>query len=335
MDPMMMPALGTALERALAVAETRGPLMLPCHALGVSGIEVSALAFGGSALGGVFGGIDEAAGIAAVRTAIDAGINLFDVAPAYGATRAEAVLGRALNGIPRDEYRLSTKVGKYSAPDGDFLDYTAATIRAKLAESLERLGTDHLDMLFIHDIEYESRSKTTAALSEGLATALALKAEGVTRAVGFGFYPVDLWTQVLAECPIDVALIHNHNGLHDTRIDGLLPLATARGIGIIAASPFGSGLLTEEGAPAWHPATPADRQAVARAVQICRAAGSSISKLAFQFAVQRAPVATTLFSASDPASVRRCVQWAAEPFDPALVELVRAELATIIDRDWY
>ena len=135
--------------------------------------------------------------------------------------------------------------------------------------------------------------------------------------------------------PIDVALIHNHNGLHDTRIDELLSLATARGIGIIAASPFGSGLLTEKGAPAWHPATPADRQTVARAAQICRAAGTSIMKLAFQFAVQRAPVATTLFSAADPASVRRCVQWAAEPFDPALVELVRAELATIIDRDWY
>jgi aryl-alcohol dehydrogenase-like predicted oxidoreductase len=93
--------------------------------------------------------------------------------------------------------------------------------------------------------------------------------------------------------------------------------------------------LTERGAPSWHPATANDRAVVARAADFCRDAGTSIEQLAFQFACQRAPVATTLFSAADPATVVRNIAWAETPFDPDLVAAVRAMLAPIIDRDWY
>jgi aryl-alcohol dehydrogenase-like predicted oxidoreductase len=84
--------------------------------LGKTGLNVSALSFGASALGGVFRNIDEADGIRAVHAALDAGINYFDVAPAYGGTVAETVLGKALKGIARDRYFLSTKAGKYTEP---------------------------------------------------------------------------------------------------------------------------------------------------------------------------------------------------------------------------
>ncbi len=84
--------------------------------LGKTGLNVSALSFGASALGGVFRPVDESEAVQAVQTALDLGINTFDVAPAYGGTVAESVLGKALRGVPRNRYFLSTKVGKYTEP---------------------------------------------------------------------------------------------------------------------------------------------------------------------------------------------------------------------------
>ena len=84
--------------------------------LGKTGLNVSRLSFGASSLGGVFHPVDESEAIAAVHAALDRGINYFDVAPAYGATRSETVLGKALKGVSRDRYYLSTKVGKYTEP---------------------------------------------------------------------------------------------------------------------------------------------------------------------------------------------------------------------------
>jgi L-galactose dehydrogenase len=127
------------------------------RAFGNTGLTVSALSFGASALGGVFRDVDEGDAIRSVHAALDAGITYFDVAPSYGATRSEAILGKALSGVVRDRYVLSTKVGKYSKSDEspDF-DYSAARIRAELDESVARLGTDRFDILYIHDIEYEA-----------------------------------------------------------------------------------------------------------------------------------------------------------------------------------
>ena len=85
--------------------------------LGKTGLQVSRLSFGASSLGAVFHPVDETEAIAAVHAALDCGINYFDVAPAYGGTRSETVLGKALRGVSRDRYFLSTKVGKYTDPN--------------------------------------------------------------------------------------------------------------------------------------------------------------------------------------------------------------------------
>lgn len=306
------------------------------RAFGTTGLTLSALSFGASALGGVFRNVDEGEAIRAVHAALDAGITYFDVAPSYGATRSEAILGKALLGIPRDRYVLSTKVGKYSKADEspDF-DYSAARIRAELDASAARLGTDRFDILYIHDIEYDARRNLEAGLGEALDTVHALKAEGRTRAVGYGMYPMDLWLRVLRDYSIDAALIHNHGGLHDARLAGLMPLAQAKGVGVVNASPFASGLLTERGPADWHPATPADRAVAAQAAALCRAHGSSIEKLSLQYAAQSGLGDTLMFSTANAASVLRNIEWAAEPFDPELVADVRAVLAPVIDRDWY
>lgn len=307
------------------------------NALGHTGLEVSALSFGASALGGVFRDVDEAEAIATVHAALDAGITYFDVAPAYGGGRSESVLGKALKGIDRSRYVLSTKVGKYTDPDHyghDTLDYSAARIRASLDESAARLGTDYFDIIHIHDIEYQGRSHLDQALTEGFETLLALKLEGRIGSVSFGIYPMDLWHRVFAELPVDAALVHNHYCLNDTRLTSLLPTAREKGIGIINASPFASGLLTERGPADWHAAGPEDRAVFRAAADYCARRGTSISQLAFQFSTGHPEIATTMFSTASRSSLERCLTWFGTPADSELVAGVQAILAPVAGKDW-
>src|SRR5688572_29445709 len=119
--------------------------------LGQTGLQVSALSYGSSPLGGVFRATDAAEGIRTVHTALDLGINFIDTSPYYGATKSETVLGKALREIRRDRYYLATKIGQYG--DGVF-DFSAARITRSLDESCQRLGVDYVDLLQCHDIEF-------------------------------------------------------------------------------------------------------------------------------------------------------------------------------------
>ncbi len=307
------------------------------HPLSRTTLKVSALSFGASALGGVFRTVDEQQAIKAVHVALDCGINYFDVAPAYGGTNAERVLGKALRGIARDRYYLSTKVGKYTASDSygnDTLDYSRARIRASVDESAARLGADYFDIIHIHDIEYHGRNHTERALDEGLTAVKELEREGRIGAVSFGIYPVDLWQRIFSDYDIDAALVHNHYCLNDTLLLELLPLARRKNIGIINGSPFGSGLLTDRGPADWHPASTDDRVVFRRAVEFCRQEGTSISKLALQFSSQHPDIPTTLFSSANPESVKRNVQWHEEPCDRSLVARVQEILRPVMNKQW-
>ena len=305
--------------------------------LGNTGLNVSRLSFGASALGGVFRPVDESQAIRAVHAALDLGINYFDVAPAYGATRSETVLGKALRGVPRDRYYLSTKVGKYTSPEAygdDTLDYSRPRIRASLDESAGRLGVDYFDIIHIHDIEYQERRHTQWALAEGLAAVQELKREGRIGAVSFGIYPIDLWQRIFAECEVDAALVHNHYCLNDTRLLELLPIALHKGIGIINGSPFGSGLLTDRGPADWHPADAADRAVFASAADCCRQHGTNISQLALQFSSQNPAIPTTLFSSASAESVQRNVAWHEEPVAAELLAEVQKLLQPVMNKQW-
>jgi L-galactose dehydrogenase len=306
--------------------------------LGNTGLQVSILSFGASSLGGVFHAVEEADAIRAVHAALDLGINYFDVAPAYGGTRSETVLGKALRGVPRDRYYLSTKIGKYTNPEkygDDTLDYSRERTRRSIDESAARLGTDYFDIIHIHDIEYEGRRHTEWALGEGFEAVAELKSEGRIGAVSFGIYPMDLWHRILTTLPVDTGLVHNHYSLHDTRMLELLPLAKERGIGLINASPFGSGLLTDRGPADWHPANAQQRAVFKRAAEYCAARGTSISQLALQFSSQHSGIATTMFSSASADSVKRNVAWAEEAYDPLLVEEVRQILKPVTGIDWF
>jgi len=305
--------------------------------LGKTGLNVSRLSFGASSLGGVFHPVDESEAIAAVHAALDCGINYFDVAPAYGATRSETVLGKALKGVPRDRYYLSTKVGKYTEPGSygnDTLDYSRARIRISLEESSARLGTDYFDIVHIHDIEYLNRKHTEWALSEGYDALQELKREDRIGGVSFGIYPMDLWKRIISTLEIDAALIHNHYCLNDTQLLDVLPEAKQKNIGIINGSPFASGLLTDRGPADWHPASPEDRALFHEAATFCQAQGTSISTLALQFSSQNPDIPTTLFSTAAPRTVQRNVAEYEEACDMSLVEKVRDILRPVINKEW-
>jgi L-galactose dehydrogenase len=305
--------------------------------LGKTGLAVSNLSFGASSLGGVFHPVDESEAIAAVHAALDCGINYFDVAPAYGGTRSERVLGKALRGVARDSYFLSTKVGKYTDPNEygkDTLDYSRARIRASIEESSKRLGAEYFDIIHIHDIEYQNRKFTEWALTEGYDAVQELKREGRIGNVSFGIYPMDLWKRIFASFDIDAALIHNHYCLNDTQLLDLLPIAKQKGIGIINASPFGSGLLTDRGAASWHPATPEQRAVFQAAAEYCRERGVSISRLALQFSAQNPEIPTTMFSTANPEIVRQNVEAYQKPYDPDLVQGVQKILKPYLNQEW-
>jgi len=305
--------------------------------LGNTDLAVSKLSFGASSLGGVFHELDENKAIEAVHTALELGINYIDVAPAYGATLAETVLGRALRGIPRNQYFLSTKVGKNTVPGrygNDKFDYSDTAIRRSLDESSARIGVNYFDIVHLHDIEYNNRQHTEWALEEGIQTLQALKREGRIGSVGMGIYPVDLWNRVIEDGVIDVGLTHNIYCLNDNRLLTLLPMARAKGIGLINASPFAAGLLTNRGAPDWHPATPSQRALFAQAALHCANKGSDIAKLAMQFSTQNPDITTTLFSSANPDSVRRNVAWSSEPIDENLLWEVQEILKPVSNLHW-
>jgi len=305
--------------------------------LGNTGLRVSSLSFGASSLSAVFHPVKESDAIAAVHAALDTGINYFDVAPAYGGTRSESILGKALKGIARNRYYISTKVGKYTDPlvyGKDELDFSSKQIRQSLEESAERLGTDYFDIIHLHDIEYQNRRHTEWALSEGLETLNLLKQEGRIGAVSFGIYPMDLWERIFNDYRIDAALVHNHYCLHDVSLLQLMPLAHEKGIGLINASPFGSGLLTERGPAHWHPANKAERAFFSDAAELCKQYGTSISRLAMQFSSQNAAIPTTMFSSSNPKSVLQNIQWSQEPLNPELLAKVQELLKPVMNKQW-
>lgn len=305
--------------------------------LGNTGLSVSTLSFGASSLGGVFHEIDEKKAIEAVHVALSLGINYIDVAPAYGGTLAETILGKALKEVPRNTYFISTKVGKNTnsnAYGSDTFNYSEEGIRRSLDESSKRIGVDYFDLVLLHDIEYNNRQHTDWALNEGIQTLNVLKSEGRIGATGIGMYPVDLWKEVLESCVIDVALTHNLYCIHDTRLLSLLPIAKKRGVGIINASPFASGLLTSKGAPSWHPANTFQRTLFAKAAAFCKKNGVDISTLALQFSAQNPEITTTMFSSANAETIKQNVNWFSEPINFELLQKLQEILAPISNQNW-
>lgn len=294
--------------------------------LGKTGWKVSALSFGASSLGGVFGPVDDAAALATVRAALDAGINFLDVAPYYGATRAETALGKTLRGVARDRYYLATKIGQYG--QGEF-DFSAARTERSLDESCRRLGVDHIDLLQCHDIEFADLDQV---VNETLPALVKLRERGRIGRIGITGLPLKVFTSVLDRVGpgvVDTVLSFCRYTLNDQALAGLLPYLHGKGVGVINAAPTGMGLLTPRGVPAWHPAPPGMLAGGRTFVEFCSARGVDPVQLAIQFSVQHPGIATTVVGTANPEEMKRNSAAAETPIDFALMAEVLAVLEPI------
>ena len=297
--------------------------------IGKTGMRVSNLSFGASSLGGVFHSIREEEGIRAVHTAVDNGINFIDVSPYYGHTKAETVLGKALKEIPRDKYYLSTKVGRYGNDGVNLWDYSAKRTLESVYESMERLNVDYIDLINVHDIEFQSRLEggLQKVVDETLPVLVQLKREGVVRHVGITDLQPENLKWVIEHCDegvVESVLCFCHYCLNDTLLMDYLGFFEMHGVGVINASPLSMGLLSGRGAPLWHPAPEDLKDACAKAAAYCRDQGYEIEKLAMQFSTSMNPrIATTLFSSANPDNVLKNIAYVNEPFSEAMVAKVQ------------
>ncbi|MUT65289.1 aldo/keto reductase [Paenibacillus sp. NEAU-GSW1] len=295
--------------------------------LGNTGLDVSVLSFGASSLGSVFRETDDAEAIRTVHAAIDTGINYIDVSPYYGLTKAETVLGRAIAEIPRDKFLLSTKAGRYGV---DVFDFSEKRILASVEESLQRLQTDYIDMMFLHDLEFV----TPEHAQEALPALRKLKEQGKIRYFGISGLPIALFEHWLPGSDIEVILSYCHYSLNDTALLQLLPLVETQGIGLVNASPLSMGLLGTRGTPAWHPAGSTLKTAAHEAAEFCAKQGVDIAKLAMQYSTANERIPTTLVSTANPDNIRRNAAWTEEPMDEALLSEVLAILAPVHNETW-
>lgn len=296
--------------------------------LGTHGPLVSELGFGASPLGGIYGGFAEKAGIDAVHAALDVGITFFDVAPYYGRTAAETVLGKALHGIDRDRYVLATKAGRYG--DQAF-DFSAGAVTRSVRDSLARLGVEHVDLIQCHDVEFGSLHQVA---SETIPALRALQDAGLVRCVGITGYPLPALACIAARVPVDTVMSYCQYTLQDRRLADCVKEFAVAGAATINASPLAMGALTSRGAPPWHPAPPEILARCARAAAACRARGADLAKLALQFSVMTSPCVSTVVGSDSPAGVRRNVAWIEEAPDDGLLASIEAILAPVRDQGW-
>ena len=296
--------------------------------LGRTGLDVSVLSFGASPLGGQFRDVDEADAVRTVHAALDLGINFIDVSPYYGLTKAETVLGKALASIGRDRYFLATKVGRYG--DQAF-DFSAARVTASIDESLARLGVDYVDLIQCHDIEFGDLDQVVHETIPALRT---LQAQGKARFIGVTGLPLKIFPIVLDRTDIDTILSYCHYGLNDDALAGHLPYLKAKGIGIITASALSMGLLSDRGAPPWHPAPAFVKETCAKAAAFCRRQGYDISRLALQFAVANPGIATVLVGTASPQNISNNVRCIDEPIDQDLLAAVMRILEPVHNVTW-
>ena len=292
--------------------------------LGTTGLAVPILAFGASSLGQEFRSVTLEEALGSVRAALDCGLNLIDTSPFYGRGMSEVLLGVALKNVPRDTYLLCTKLGRYDLPHFDF---SARRVAESVDVSLHRLGTDHLDIVLCHDIEFVPMQQI---VDETIPALRKIQQSGKVRCIGFSGYPQKIFRFICEQTAVDCVLNYNQYTLQNTRFaDETIPYLKAKGIGVMNAGPFSARLLTDAPLPAWLKEPERVKQAARAAAELCRSRGSSIAKLALQFAVANPDIATTVAGSANPANIRNWATWAAEPLDAGLLRDVQAIFAPV------
>ncbi|XP_046669829.1 L-galactose dehydrogenase-like [Homalodisca vitripennis] len=253
---------------------------------GHTDLKLSNLGVGGGTFSNFYGPLNETEAISLIREAFKSGINYIDTSPYYGHTYSESLIGKALVDVPRQAYHISTKVGRYGTSWADFFDHSAERIVKEFDKSLERLGLDYVDILFVHDVEF---SPLQQILTEALPAVQSIVDKKKARYVGISGYPVSVLWEVVEKSPvkIDAVLTYSRDCLFDTTIKKYTSFFQSRQIGLINAGVTGLGLLTNEGPPHWHPASAELKDLCRNASLYCQEQGVELGKLAIHYALQQ------------------------------------------------
>ncbi|MFH9891035.1 aldo/keto reductase [Streptomyces luteogriseus] len=309
--------------------------------LGRSGVEVSALSFGAAAIGNLYTEVGEAQAHDAVEAAWQRGIRYFDTAPHYGLGLSERRLGAALREHPRDRYTISTKVGRRLEPSdgGDDLsggfavpathrrvwDFSADGIRRTLESSLERLGLDRVDVVYLHDPDEHAEE----AFREGYPALEKLRSEGVVGAIGAGMNQAGMLTRFVRDTDVDVVLCAGRYTLLDqSALTGLLPAAHERGTSVVIGGAFNSGLLANPVPGARYDYAVAPSALVERALRLKSVAdrhGTTVRAAALAFCAAHPAVASVLVGARSAHEVRDCAHQFAARVPAAFWQDLHAE----------
>ena len=276
--------------------------------LGRTGLSVSRLGFGGAPLATYFWGNDPGSARSAVERALGAGMRLFDTAPLYGLGESEQRMGAVLATAPREDFVVATKVGRLLRPSHDgpderdaVFDFSRDGALRSIDESLERLGLDRVDIVHIHDPD----DHLEEALRGAFPALAELRAQGVISAVSVG--QTRPLTFLIREADLDCVLLAGRYTLLDqTALDELFPLCEERGVAVIAAGLFNSGVLADPKPGAWFDYAPAEEHIFekVRAIRrICERHGVPVRAAALRFPFGHAIVTCAVVGMRNAAEV--------------------------------
>ena len=306
--------------------------------LGSSPVSVSRLGFGAASLGNLYRAIDDDQADDTVVAAWRVGVRYFDTAPHYGLGLSEERLGAALRAYPRAEYTLSTKVGRLLVPGGEgsdlangfdtpathhrVWDFSADGVRRSLEASLTRLGLDHIDIVLMHDPD--ASDQPDRAVSEAYPALDELRRDKVIGAIGVGSKDVPTLLRFATETDVDALMIAGrYTLLEQPALDAVLPACSARGISVLNAGIFNSGLLATDWPDASRPyeygAAPPEVVRRAQAIAACcRAHGVALPHAAIAFAGAHPAIASVVVGAGRPSHIEADGAWQAAPLPDGL-----------------
>ena len=285
--------------------------------LGKTGLHLPILSFGASSLGQEFRSVQIDEALQSVRVALDCGLNFIDTSPFYGRGMSEVLLGIPLKDIPRESYKLCTKLGRY---DLQHFDFSAKRVAESVDVSLHRLGTDYLDIILCHDIEFVPMQQI---VDETIPALRRIQQAGKARFIGFSGYPQKIFKFICEQTDVDCVLSYNQYTLQNTQfVDKSVPWLKARGIGVMNAGPFSARLLTNAVLPPWLKEPEPVKAAARKAAAFCSHQGSDIAKLALQFSCRHPEISTTVAGSANPDNIRQWAKWLEEPLDEALLQNV-------------
>jgi D-threo-aldose 1-dehydrogenase len=282
-----------------------------------NGVSLTGLGLGAAQFGNLYRETSDDDVVGAVGAAWDAGIRYFDTAPHYGLGLSETRLGNALRSYPRDEFVLSTKVGRMLVPnpgheheqdDQGFAvpavtrrqwDFSADGVRRSLDRSLERLGLDRIDIVYLHDPDDFYEEAATGAIP----ALIELREQGVIGAMGAGMNQSAMLARFVAEHDVDVVMCAGrYTLLEQTAAEDLLPLAQERGVAVVVAGVYNSGLLAQPrvAAGALYDYERAPAQLVKRAnaiADLCERHGTTLPEAALAFPFRHPAVASVVIGA--------------------------------------